>query len=450
MDFAKRAVDHLHFDVDPIVRNRLDVDFYKLTMKKVILDHHAGTQVKFSMNNRTKDVRLAEIIPIEAMRAQLDYAQSLRYTQSDLFWIRGNTFYGEENIFPPSMINALRLSRLPDYDLSINDETGQFDLETEGNWADVMDWETIKCCITNEMRNRILMAQLSPVQLDIMYARAKTKFYAKLEAIRQHPELKIAEMGTRRRHSHPWQRWVIETMMEVLGDQFVGTSNSYFAKELGIPAIGTNAHEMPMVYAALAAAQKPGDEEALRQSQYQVQADWQKSHGDKMTVFLPDTFGTTQFLENAPDRLMWWNGARPDSKEAFEAGEELISWWKSKGQNPQRKTIVFSDGLDVPVPGYKINGTNMMEIHDAFHGRVNDTYGWGTMATNDFIGCVPDEPGYMDPISIVCKAVSANGHPTVKLSDNPAKASSPSSEEIELYKRTFGVEGINNERITLV
>jgi nicotinate phosphoribosyltransferase len=40
--------------------------------------------------------------------------------------------------------------------------------------------------------------------------------------------------------------------------------------------------------------------------------------------------------------------------------------------------------------------------------------------------------------SLVCKAVSANGKPTVKLSDNPRKAMGPKS-EIERYKRVFGV-----------
>ena len=39
---------------------------------------------------------------------------------------------------------------------------------------------------------------------------------------------------------------------------------------------------------------------------------------------------------------------------------------------------------------------------------------------------------------MVCKAVSANGRPTVKLSDNPEKAMGP-KDEIERYKRVFGV-----------
>jgi nicotinate phosphoribosyltransferase len=39
---------------------------------------------------------------------------------------------------------------------------------------------------------------------------------------------------------------------------------------------------------------------------------------------------------------------------------------------------------------------------------------------------------------MVCKAVKANGQPTVKLSDNPNKAMGP-TDQVERYKRVFGV-----------
>jgi nicotinate phosphoribosyltransferase len=44
----------------------------------------------------------------------------------------------------------------------------------------------------------------------------------------------------------------------------------------------------------------------------------------------------------------------------------------------------------------------------------------------------------LDAFSLVCKAISANGNPTVKLSDNPNKAIGP-ADEIERYKKVFGV-----------
>lgn len=58
------------------------------------------------------------------------------------------------------------------------------------------------------------------------------------------------------------------------------------------------------------------------------------------------------------------------------------------------------------------------------------------MLTNDFRGLVAGDA--LAPFSLVCKALSANGRPTVKLSDNPAKAMGP-KDEVERYKRVFGV-----------
>ena len=63
-------------------------------------------------------------------------------------------------------------------------------------------------------------------------------------------------------------------------------------------------------------------------------------------------------------------------------------------------------------------------------------YGWGTLLTNDFRGLGPD--GRLDPFSIVCKVVSANGRAAVKLSDNPAKAMGPPA-ELARYHRVFEV-----------
>jgi nicotinate phosphoribosyltransferase len=58
------------------------------------------------------------------------------------------------------------------------------------------------------------------------------------------------------------------------------------------------------------------------------------------------------------------------------------------------------------------------------------------MLTNDFRGLVAEDA--LAPFSLVCKALSADGRPTVKLSDNPAKAMGP-RQEIDRYKRVFGV-----------
>jgi nicotinate phosphoribosyltransferase len=80
------------------------------------------------------------------------------------------------------------------------------------------------------------------------------------------------------------------------------------------------------------------------------------------------------------------------------------------------------------------------QVYRHFDGRVRMSFGWGTNLTNDLRGCAPfDAPG-LDPISLVCKVVAANGRPAVKLSDNPAKATGDPA-EITRYLRIFGDAG---------
>ncbi|WP_417676812.1 hypothetical protein [Roseibium sp.] len=78
----------------------------------------------------------------------------------------------------------------------------------------------------------------------------------------------------------------------------------------------------------------------------------------------------------------------------------------------------------------------IIELPLQFSGRVRTSFGWGTLFANDFRGRTACDA--LVPFSLVCKAASANGHPTVKLSDNPNKAMGP-ADEIARYKPVFGV-----------
>ena len=118
---------------------------------------------------------------------------------------------------------------------------------------------------------------------------------------------------------------------------------------------------------------------------------------------------------------------RIDSGDPATGAETAINWWKSRGEDPRQKLVIFSDGLDVD---------KIIELQSQFDGRCRVSFGWGTLLTNDFRGLVPNDA--LAPFSMVCKAISANGRPTVKLSDNPKKAMGP-ADQIDRYKRVFGV-----------
>jgi len=441
MDFAKRAFDH-SYHIDPIVRSLLDTDFYKLLMHQFIYQKYPTVEVGFALTNRTKSIRLAEDIDIGELREQLDFVRSLRFRPSEIVWLRGQSFYGQHGLFEESYLHHLRTLHLPDYELGTSDD-GQIRLEFHGLWMHTTLWEIYALEIINELRYRRIMRGMNPSQLDIMYARAKVKLYDKLVRLRSVEGLNLTDFGTRRRHSHLWQEHCILTAKEVLGDSFTGTSNAYFAAKHDLEAKGTNAHELPMVVAALA----DGDEE-LRDAQYKVLKQWQNVYRGGILVMLPDTFGTSQFLKGAPEWVRHWTGARPDSKKPIPGGEELIEFWRARGETPEEKLIIFSDGMDVALPGQPSNGSDIPEVHTHFHGRVRIGFGWGTNLTNDFSGCHPDDPDRLKPISLVAKVKSANGRPAVKLSDNYEKATGP-AEEVERYRRVFGSEGVSNAPVTV-
>jgi nicotinate phosphoribosyltransferase len=259
-------------------------------------------------------------------------------------------------------------------------------------------------------------------ELQVLYARAMTRVWEKVEALRDVPDLLIADFGTRRRHSFLWQDWCVQAMSEGLGAKFSGTSNCKIAMKREMEAIGTNAHELPMVYAALAQ-----DDDALFQAPYDVLRDWHDEHEGNLRIILPDTYGSQGFLDSAPDWLAGWTGIRIDSGDPATAAQQAIDWWTERGEDPRQKRIIFSDGLDV---------AKIKELHSQFEGKTKTSFGWGTLLTNDFRGLVPEDA--LAPFSLVCKAVSANGSPTVKLSDNPNKAMGP-ADEIARYKRVFGI-----------
>ncbi|MFN4192133.1 MAG: nicotinate phosphoribosyltransferase [Tabrizicola sp.] len=419
VDIATRVWNH-KWKIDPIVRSLIDTDFYKLLMCQSIFRNKPDTTVVFSLINRSSRVRLADLIDEGELREQLDHVRSLSLTRGESTWLRGNTFYGKRQMFRPDFMEWFEGLRLPAYHLEKCD--GQFELTFEGRWPEVMLWEIPALAVLMELRSRAVLHHLGRFELQVLYARAMTRLWEKIERLRGIEGLKIADFGTRRRHGFLWQDWCVQAMQEGLGAKFIGTSNCQIAKNRDVEAIGTNAHELPMVYSALA-----DSDEELRQAPYRVLADWHEEHDGNLRVILPDTYGTEGFLRNAPDWLAKWTGIRIDSGDPVRGAETAIRWWQERGEDPREKLVIFSDGLDVE---------KIVELYARFHGRVKISFGWGTMLTNDFRGLVADDA--LAPFSLVCKALSANGRPTVKLSDNPAKAMGP-ADEIERYKRVFGV-----------
>ncbi|OUL49270.1 nicotinate phosphoribosyltransferase, partial [Pseudomonas aeruginosa] len=89
---------------------------------------------------------------------------------------------------------------------------------------------------------------------------------------------------------------------------------------------------------------------------------------------------------------------------------------------PLTKTLVFSDGLDLP---------RALKIYRALQGRINVSFGIGTHFTCDLPG--------VEPMNIVVKMSACNGHPVAKISDTPGKAQCRDPDFIHYLKHVFQV-----------
>jgi len=199
----------------------------------------------------------------------------------------------------------------------------------------------------------------------------------------------------------------------------VGTSNVALAQKYNLKPIGTFAHEMPMVYAALAAIRG----QAVRSSHHQFLEDWYSLYGEEYSVALTDTFGTDFFFNDfTREQAHKWRGVRQDSGDPFAFGERLIRFYEGLDIDPKSKLLVFSDNL---------NFRKIVDLKKQFGDRVIDLGGIGTNVTNDLGLSAPNI------VMKVTRVKTVEGEQsTVKLSDDKGKRTGP-PELIALYENKY-------------
>lgn len=395
----------------PPVASLLDVDFYKFTMGQFVFRRHSGVRVRYRLLCRTPDVRLAELVPAEAFRDALDAVRSLAFVPAELEYLRGLEPRG---LFGDDYLDFLRRLRLPPVELEVRD--GDLRLEVESTWPEMILWETLVLSVLSELLSRAALAGAGAGARAQAEAVGRERLEGKIAALRGRPGIRFASFGTRRRFSRAWQFGLEERLAEALPEQFVGTSCVASAFRHGLVPVGTIAHEVFMVGAAAG----DGSDESIRGSQRRMLDAWWDMYGEPFSLFLTDTWGSEFFFAAVGEaRARRFRGVRQDSGDPAAFGERAIRWYEDFGVDPRAKSLVFSDGLELP---------DILGLEARFAGRIGVSYGWGTNLTND---C--GVPNY----SLVMKPVVANGRPLVKLSDNPGK-STGSPAEIRRYRRIFG------------
>lgn len=426
-----------------IINSLLDIDFYKFTMGQVIFHKYKDTPVKFVFKNRSKKYKLQNLISMSDLQRELDHARNLKFTSSEIHYLRGTNEYGER-MFKEDYLQFLQKDfYLPPYDLYFagtrpGGDGSDFEIIIKGKWSEVTYWETIVLSIISELVGRVLMEKretntyfgdfkTSDIKTfkEAVHSGGILSLVKKIETLRRNPGITFCDFGTRRRFSREWQDYVVKTMASELPDQFLGTSNVYLAMKYGLLPMGTSAHEMYMGISGIVhqvGTAKRRDEDILYSHNKTLQ-DWWEEYGFGLSIALTDNYGSDFFFKDfTVSQAREWKGLRQDSGDPFVFGEKAIYFYQSCGIDPKTKLIVFSDCLDLDL---------IRQLHDRFHERIKITFGWGTDLTND-VG--------FPTLSLIMKLMESNGYGTVKLSDNTTKALG-TSEDIERFKNIFSYKG---------
>ena len=216
------------------------------------------------------------------------------------------------------------------------------------------------------------MRAFGPFALDVLYARAKAKMWAKterLKALARHP---ISDFGTRRRPFLP----VAALVRRGAQGRHRRGLHRHLQRACS-PWTTTSKRSAPTRMNCRWCLQRsPIPKRNCTQSPYKVLQDWQRYYGGNLLIVLPDAFGTASFLRDAPDWVADWTGFRPDSAPPIEGGEKIIAWWREKGVDPRKKLLIFSDGLEVEtierdLPPLQGQGAHVLRLGHQPHQRLS-------------------------------------------------------------------------------
>lgn len=385
-----------------IINSLLDTDLYKLTMMQAVLHNAPAANVEYTFVNRQSDLDLR---PYKAeIERQIDHLCKLRFSHDELDYLHKLRFFKTE------FLEFLRIFQLNRDFVSVSDEGENLAIHIKGSWLHTILFEVPLLAIVSE----VYTSKNYPEE---NYELGQAKLQAKIEQI-QSAKLgntyKISDFGTRRRFSREWQQQVVQTLMNALPDNFVGTSNVALAKVFDLKPIGTMAHEYFQAYQAL------GDR--LADSQKAALQSWANEYRGDLGIALSDIYGIDAFLRDFDLYFCkLFDGVRHDSGDPFQWGDKVIAHYEHNRIDTQTKTLVFSDSLTID---------KTIELFDYFHDRIKLGFGIGTKLTNDL--------GHK-ALSIVIKMTRCNDQPVAKISDEPGKVICEDAEFLSYLKHVFKI-----------
>ena len=392
-----------------VINSLLETDLYKFTMRQAMLHKHPETLAEYTFVCRNDSAYpLSELV--NEVSAELDHLCSLSFQPDELSYLRSLRYMKSD------FVDFLRIFRFQRDFIDVKAEGSQLKIQARGPQVHVMGFEIYVLAIVNELYFR---------RFDSTEVRAegRRRLRSKIDQVRAfaqepartHP-FEFFDFGVRRRFSGDWQQEVVTTLQAELPQFFKGTSNVLLAKELGLVAIGTMAHEYLQTYQALGVR--------LRNFQKAALEDWVQEYRGDLGVALTDVVGMDAFLADFDLYFAkLFDGLRHDSGDPIVWGEKALAHYAKLRIDARTKRLVFSDGLDIPTA---------LNIYRHFADRVQLGFGIGTNLSND-VG--------IKPLNIVMKLTMANGQPVAKLSDTPGKTLCDDQTFLAYLRQVFNVKG---------
>lgn len=367
----------------------LDQDTYKLTMQNAVckLYPNAWVKYKFTDRNGTKYPRGFA----NELRKEVDKMGRLGMSEYDKQQFAQSCPF-IDNVY----LDFLMGYRFDPNEVSIEQhDNGELSVEIEGYWYRTILWEVPLLAIISELYHEMMGEHIDKDDEDGDYFEKLSDHDTEKFFNLSGKGIKIAEFGTRRRHSRENHERLISTISAFKGDPLIGSSNVELALSNGLKPIGTFAHEWVMGIGAL---------KGYAEANKNAMEDWVRVYNGQLGIALTDTFGTDAFFKDFDTKYAkLFDGVRHDSGDEFEFADKVIKHYEKLGIDPTTKTIIFSDSLN----------PDKIEVIDEYcKGKIKASYGVGTNLTND-VG--------FKPLNIVIKLWEIDGNPTVKLSDDDGK-----------------------------
>lgn len=389
-------------NASPILTTLLDTDAYKLHMQQAVFHRYHDVTVTAEFRCRGDDLLG---IYADEIRAEIAAMQTLALNDEEFRYLAALPFFQTE------YLSWLRDFRYNPNQVRVRSHNGRLDIRIQGPWREVIMWEVPLLALISEVVHR----HRSP---DASVEQAVDHLQHKLSVFRQQVEdldmsrFRLMDFGTRRRFSQGVQEAIVRTLKQDF-PWLVGTSNYDLARRVDIAPVGTQAHEWFQAHQQISPV--------LANSQRAALQAWLDEYDTQLGIALTDCITMDAFLRDFGVHLASrYQGLRHDSGDPVQWGEKAIAHYEKLGIDPQSKTLVFSDNLDLD---------KALALYRHFGQRANVVFGIGTRLTCDIPG--------VTPLNIVIKLVECNGKPVAKLSDSPGKTICQDKAFVRALRKAF-------------